>query len=74
LEVSKPVGLALKEFHFGVETFVDSIVAGESPTGFLVQRDYRVLATYSYGDILAKRPGESPAQRNTWLQSRDVRS
>ena len=33
MEVPKAVGLALEDFHFGVETFGDSIVTSEAPHG-----------------------------------------
>jgi len=33
LEVSKAVGLPLEEFHLGVETLGDSVVAREAPHG-----------------------------------------
>jgi hypothetical protein len=33
LEVAKAVDLALKDFHLGMETFGDAVVAGEAPHG-----------------------------------------
>jgi hypothetical protein len=33
VEVSETVGLALQDFHFGVEAFGDAVVAGEAPHG-----------------------------------------
>jgi hypothetical protein len=34
LEIAKTVGLALRDFHFGVGAFGDAIVAIESPHGY----------------------------------------
>ena len=33
MEVAKAVGLALEDFHFGVEALGDSVVSGEAPHG-----------------------------------------
>jgi len=31
LEVSEAISLSLEDFHFGMEAFCDSVVAGEAP-------------------------------------------
>jgi hypothetical protein len=49
-EVAKAVCLALKHFHFGVETLGNSIVAGETP----------------HGGNLAGPGGQSLAERDQW--------
>jgi len=52
LEVAKAVCLALKDFHFGVETFGDCVVAGETP----------------HGGNLAGPGGQSLAERDQWSE------
>jgi hypothetical protein len=52
LEVAKAVGLALKDFHFGVETFGDSVVASEAP----------------HGGNLTGPGGQSLAERDQWSE------
>jgi len=53
LEVAKAVGLALQDFHFGVETFRNSVIAGETP----------------HGGNLAGPGGQSLAEGDQWSEA-----